>query len=259
MALSLSRFGSCLSSLVVCLASASLAAQGDGSFRDVTVVASGQRPGASARSLEGDERSDVVGREHGALAAQAEIFSRQVEALRLRLEALGVSGAGSPESLVEQRLVTAVSDLRQSEVQSRALRVALESILEALGVYLPVLQMSDAEAALVLRSRMNTAQLALNPVSSGAPVSVGSELAPGSVVVSVIQNLGVVLVSPGTDSQVRLGTPFLIERGGRVVGRARAVDVRARVCALVVESTVDGGVSGLGIIEGDSVRLDARR
>ena len=245
--------------LVACLASASPAARGDSSFKDVTLVSSRQGPGAAAAVLDVESRSEALEREHVALAAQNEVFARQIEALRLRLEALGMGGSGAGESLVEQRLVSAVNDLRHSEAQRKALRDSLQSLVDALAVYLPVLESSDAEAAVVVRSQLKSAHRSLG--AGSLPLEFAGSAGAGSraVVLSIERGLGVIVASTGAESQVRVGTPFVIERGDKVIGRARAVDVRARVCALLLDNSGLAGLQEGSITEGDSVRVDARR
>ena len=245
--------------LVACLASASPTARGDGSFKDVTLVSSRQEAGGAASVLDVESRSEALDREHAALAAQNEVFARQIEALRLRLEALGMGGSGAGESLVEHRLVSAVNDLRHSEAQRKALRDSLQSLVDALAVYLPVLESSDAEAAVVVRTQLKSAHRSLGVGSLPLEFAGSAGARSRGVVLSIEKGLGVIVASTGAENQVRVGTPFLIERGDKVIGRARAVDVRARVCALLLDNSGVAGLQGGSVTEGDSVRVDARR
>jgi hypothetical protein len=248
--------------LGACLALGIPAARGEGSLN-------GGREsvpsfvGSAFASGNGSSESGAVGgsrvgleRECAALAAQNEVFARQVEALRLRLEALGVSGASSVQSVVEQRLVSAVNDLRQSELDRKALREALASLCETLSVYMPILSKVDSEAALVLATRLKGGHQALSLSCQRNSVSGRQSGAAGSVVARVDRNLGVVVANGGADSQVRLGAPVLIERAGRMVGAGRAVDVRAQVFAVLVERVEEGQAWPK---EGDTVRMDIRK
>src|SRR3954470_12703850 len=62
---------------------------------------------------------------------EAEVFRRQAGELKLRLEALGVEGGSGATSKLEQRLLTAVNDLRHAEQDRGKLRESLLALTES--------------------------------------------------------------------------------------------------------------------------------
>jgi len=110
-----------------CLASVNPAACGEGSFSRVGVQDAQVRPVGVSESRESSlgDSSGGLAEQLSSAVAQNEVFTRQIEGLRLRLEALGFGGGATPSSLVEQRLLGAVSDLRNAERGRVSLRSAL--------------------------------------------------------------------------------------------------------------------------------------
>ena len=208
--------------------------------------------GSAGLSAEVDEsRYARLEREFSAVCAQNEVFARQLDALRLRLEAVGLDAGASASAAVEQRLLSAVSDLRQSEAQRRRLGEALDRLVGAVALFRSSV-VSDPEEALVLDNEVRTARRALGSEQSAS----GTDAAMGPVVLSANRQLGVFLASLGSDQQVRVGAPFRVERAGELVALARVVDIRSRVCAMAVESLADAAQFAR---KGDSLRLNTRR
>ena len=84
---------------------------------------------------------------------------------------------------------------------------------------------------------------------------VGAEVEPGTLevaqVLAVNPQLQVVVLNVGREAGTRVGMPFLILRGDRLIGRVRVVEVRRRVCGAVIEQ-VEKGVTPAA---GDAARV----
>jgi hypothetical protein len=241
-----------------CLALVLPAARGEGSLNNVGdsavagVLASGSEgPGSSL-----EKRFELLERDYAAAVAEKEEFARQNDALRLRLEALGCLGSGSYQSLVEGKLLRAVSDLRQSEQSRKTLLLVLKSMYDALIVHFDSLSKQDQEAAFVIENLLRLAGDALgNSYRSDSGLTRDRSVGRATIL-RLERSLGAVVVSFGSDSNVRTGAPIVFERGGTKVGLGRAVDVRPSVSAVVVER-VFNEKSWLAV--GDVVRADVRR
>jgi|GEM_PF-3890850 hypothetical protein len=70
-------------------------------------------------------------------------------------------------------------------------------------------------------------------------------------VVDVNARLQVVVLNVGREAGVRIGMPFLVLRGDRLIGRVRVVEVRRQVCGARIEE-VDKGVT---LAAGDAARV----
>jgi hypothetical protein len=241
-----------------CLALVLPAARGESSLNNVgdSAVAASLAGGSEGPGSSLEKRFDLLERDYAAVVAEKEEFARQVYALRLRLEALGCLGSGTAQSLVEGRLLKAVSDLRQSEQSRKTLLLVLKGIYDALIVHVDGVSKQDQEAAFVIESQLRLAGAALESSSKSDSALTKDRSVGRATVLRLEKNLGAVVVGFGSESSVRIGTPIVFERGGTVVGLGRAVDVRPSVSAVFVER-VFNEKSWLAV--GDVVRADVRR
>jgi hypothetical protein len=241
-----------------CIALVLPAARGEGSLNNVgdSAVAGRLASGREGPGISLEDRFELLERDYAAAVAEKEEFARQVDALRLRLEALGCVGNGTTQSLVEGRLLKAVSDLRQSEQSRKSLLLILKGIYDALIVQVDSLSRQDQEAAFVMENQLRLAGNALGYSSRTGSALTKDRSLGRATVLALEKNLGVVVVGFGCESNVRVGAPLVFERGSTVVGLGRAVDVRPSVSAVVVER-VFNEKSWLALE--DVVRADVRR
>jgi hypothetical protein len=224
-------------------------------------------------ALDSSERANAVLRQQLALARQqlagitdslvlanseSEVFKRETSDLKLRLEALGLDSASPDKALLEQRLLKAVSDLKIVEDQKDKLCDQLVRINEAILRYVKNASSVDGDARMALETEMRSSTQLLGIAGSLQPAAPSAANAAGSLtdarVISVKDELALIVANLGRRQGVRLGMPFQLLRDGRQIGLVRVVDVRESICGAVIQS-LDPSQR---VKVGDTLRVDAR-
>jgi hypothetical protein len=222
-------------------------------------------------ALESSERENTALRQQLALVRQqitaltdslvlanseSEVFKRETSDLKLRLEALGLDTASPDKALLEQRLLKAVSDLKIVEDQKEKLADQLVRINEAVVLYVKNASSVDGGARMALETEMrsSTGLLGvaggLQPAANNDP---GGSLTEARVI-SVKDELGLVVANLGRRQGAKLGMPFQVWHEGRKIGIVRVVDVREAICGAVFQSQDPSEKVKVG----DTLRVDAR-
>lgn len=166
---------------------------------------------------------------------ETEIFRRQALELKKRFEALGPN-ATADSRILEQRLLAAVSDLQKAEVDRKRLTEAMIRLSEAVLHYSKTAISSEPEARLTLETEIRNANQALGigfgEVVEGAAVS--TSLTDASII-SVKDDLSLVVVNLGRKQGVRAGMPFQVVRGSDFIGTVRVVEVREKFAGAVIQ------------------------
>jgi hypothetical protein len=168
---------------------------------------------------------------------EAEVFRRQAGELKLRLEALGVEGGSGATSKLEQRLLTAASDLRVAERDRAQLREALAGLTEAAKRFGQKATTPDAEAKRAFEEQLKDAarMLAVSSTSATQAVAVPGTLTDGKVI-SISDELALVVANIGSKQGVTAGMQFQVTRDNHIIGTVRVVDVREKIAGAVIES-----------------------
>ena len=171
--------------------------------------------------------------------SEAEVFRREAAELKLRMTALGVDGLSGDKSKLEQRLLKAVRDLQLVQGEKDKLADELVQLSEAVLRYTKVSTTSDAEARLALEARLRSVAEVLGiPGNSNGPAQTAAK--PGTLtdgmVVSIKEELSLVVANIGSQQGVRVGMPFKVIRDSRLIGTVRVVDVREKICGAVIQS-----------------------
>jgi hypothetical protein len=191
-----------------------------------------------------------------ASTAEAEIFKRQVQELALRMEALGTSTADP--SKLEQRLLQAVHDLQLSERSRKALSTQLLRMSELAQAFL---EKPDAEAKLVFQTELKRAEEIMVKAAVGDFAALEHKAAEPAAdlqngkVSAVKPELGCVVINLGTRHGVKVGMPFQVRRGTKLVATLRVVDARQGFAGTVIQNLVSDKDP---IKLGDTVRVDAQ-
>jgi hypothetical protein len=192
-----------------------------------------------------------------ATSGESEIFKRQSMELKLRIEALGLDTAGGDTAKVQQRLLTAVSDLRVMADEKKKLSEAIVRLSEAASLYAKTATGANAETRLALEAEIRNANLALGQSSPNAveATPVPSTISDGRAI-SLRDDLALVVMNLGRKHGVKVGMPFQVIRGDRFIGSVRVVDVREKVAGAVIQNLS----SEKDRIEvGDRLKVDARQ
>ena len=178
------------------------------------------------------------------------------EKLRLQMEGLGVAALDPTHTELQQRLLTALSDLRILEGHRRILTEALVGLSEASLGFAKTSSGGDAAA----RENLNKSLAAAERALSGSKLTVAAGAESGTLdnarVVSLKEDLGVAVLNIGSRQGVHPGMPFSIYRKDKPVARALVVDVRQSICGAVVQELVSKGEP---VRVGDTGRADTSK
>lgn len=185
--------------------------------------------------------------------AEAELFRRKYSDLQLRMEALGIESADKDRAKIEQRLLSAVSDLRLLQKERGQYRDQMLRLTEAVLRYLKTAQNGDAQARMELEAQLR----GINElIAKPAKASAGQATLMDGRVISVKEEWSLVVGNFGTEQGVKMGMPLRVMRDGKVVARLRVVDVRQRICGAVIQEK-DSGKGKIRV--GDRLQADARQ
>lgn len=188
--------------------------------------------------------------------SESEIFKRQANELTLRMEALGLDAASPDKGKLEQRLLQAVSDLKIVQTEKDKLAERIIRLSEAVLRYLKHASSTDGDARMAVETEMRGAAEALGvsqndmkPAANAAP----AQLTDGRVI-SVKEELALIVANLGREQGVKTGMPFQVWRGGERVGIVRVVDVRDKISGAVIQDLNNK----TKVQVGDRLRVDAR-
>jgi hypothetical protein len=186
--------------------------------------------------------------------AEAELFRRKFSDLQLRMEALGLESANKDRAKLEQRLLTAVSDLRLAQKERDEFRDQMLRLNESMLQYLKMSQGGDAQARMNVEAQLRkTNEIATR--SMAVPPAAQPSLMGGSVV-SVKDEWSFVVGDIGEKQGVKIGMPMRVMRGDKKIATLRVVDVRQRICGAVIQE-MDSGKEKIKV--GDRLQVDAKQ
>jgi hypothetical protein len=186
--------------------------------------------------------------------AESEFFKRQYGELKLRMEALGMESVGDNKEALEQRLLKAVRDLALIQKEKDGLSERLVALAETVLVYIKTAKVSNPQLRMDVEAQLRAANesLGIPARQVGNPAAVPADLTNASVI-SVKEDLALIVGNVGSKHGVKLGMPFRVTRGDHAVGEARVIDVRDRICGAIIE---DLSSTTETVKIGDQLRVD---
>jgi hypothetical protein len=184
---------------------------------------------------------------------QAEVFRRKYSDLELRMEALGLEAADKDRAKLEQRLLSAVSDLQLLQKEREQYR---EQSLRLSEVILHLLKTStggDAQARMEVEAQVRSLNELIAKADNPPPET--ATLMDGSVI-SVKDEWSLVVGNIGEKQGVKMGMPMRVMRGDQQIATLRVVDVRQRICGAVIQK-MDSEKEKIRV--GDRLQADARK
>jgi cell shape-determining protein MreC len=182
--------------------------------------------------------------------AEAELFRRKFADLELRMEALGLASASKDRAKLEQRLLTAVSDLQLAQKDRDQYRDQMMQLSETMLRYLKTAEGGDAQARMDVETQLRSMNALVDKSAKAQPQN--GSLLDGSVI-SVKEEWSFVVGNFGAREGVKIGMPLRVKRGDDVVAKLRVVDVRERICGAVIQ---ESGKEKIKV--GDRLEVDAR-
>jgi hypothetical protein len=182
--------------------------------------------------------------------AEAELFRRKFADLQLRMEALGLASASKDRAKLEQRLLTAVSDLQLTQKERDQYRDQMMQLSETLLRYLKTAEGGDPQARMDVETQLRSMNALVDKSAKAQPQN--GSLLDGSVI-SVKEEWSFVVGNFGAREGVKIGMPLRVKRGDDLVAKLRVVDVRERICGAVIQ---ESGKEKIKV--GDRLEVDAR-
>jgi hypothetical protein len=182
--------------------------------------------------------------------AEAELFRRKFADLELRMEALGLASASKDRAKLEQRLLTAVSDLQLAKKERDQYRDQMMQLSEVMLRYLKTAEGGDAQARMEVEAQLRSMNALVDKSTTTQPTT--GSLLDGSVI-GLKEEWSFVVGNLGAREGVKIGMPLRVKRGDEVVARLRVVDVRERICGAIIQ---ESGKEKIKV--GDRLEVDAR-
>jgi hypothetical protein len=184
---------------------------------------------------------------------QAEGFRRKSSDLELRMEALGLESADKDRAKLEQRLLSAVSDLQLLQKEREQYRDQSLRLSEAILHLLKTSTGGDAQARMEVEAQLRSLNELIAKADNPPPET--ATLMDGSVI-SVKDEWSLVVGNIGEKHGVKMGMPMRVLRGDRQIATLRVVDVRQRICGAVIQK-MDSEKEKIKV--GDRLQADARK
>ena len=183
---------------------------------------------------------------------QAEVFRRKSADLQLRMEALGLESADKDRAKLEQRLLSAVSDLQLLQKDREQYRDQGLRLSEAILHLLKTSTGGDAQARMDVETQLRS----LNALVAAADKAPAEPTLMDGNVISVKEEWSLVVGNVGEKQGVKTGMPMRVMRGDKLIATLRVVDVRQRICGAVIQE-MDSGKEKIRV--GDRLQADARK
>lgn len=186
---------------------------------------------------------------------EAELFRREYTDIKLRMEALGLESVGTDKSKLEQRLLKLVRDMQVLETEKERISEQLVQISEAVLRFLKDAVSVDPQARAELEAQLRSSAASLGYAPNAQTGNAVRVTLSDAMVMSVREEIGLIVVNVGAKSGVKLGMPFRVIRDGETIGTVQVVNVRDDISGAV---TQDLSSTKTKIKVGDRLRVDAR-
>lgn len=171
---------------------------------------------------------------------ESELFQKRWAEAQLRAQSLGVDFSDPATTQAQRQLVESVRALYLAEAERQRLTEQLQQLVA-------VVQTNGDVAGEVERSR--------SLLAAGEPAGPKVVGTAGTIqaarVLDVNDQLRVAVLNIGELQGARVGMPFAVFRGDRLIARAKVVEVRRRICGALIESVE----KGFGVTAGDTARV----
>ena len=188
---------------------------------------------------------------------ESELFQKRWQEAQLRAQTLGVNFADDAAAQTQRQLIESVRSLYLAEAERRRLVEQLQQLLATLetgGDIRGEAQRAKAFLGAVEKPAATNATPTAAP-SGNAETPRASGTLDAARVLEFNPKLRVVVLDVGAQQGARVGMPFIVLRGDRVIAQVRVVEVRQRICGALVEQ-VEKGVT---VTAGDAARVTKSR
>ena len=178
---------------------------------------------------------------------ESELFRKEWADAQLRAQTHGVKFGESYDSALQRELIESVRALHLAELERRRLVDQLKRLLAGLEGGADVMpEVARAKSLLTAIHPLTGDGATTNTSVMGQEPTLES-----AQVLEVNPNLRLVVLNVGLLHGVRVGMPFVVLRGDRVVAELKVVEVRRRICGALIDK-VDNDVT---LAAGDAAQV----
>jgi hypothetical protein len=167
------------------------------------------------------------------------------------MEALGLESANKDRAKIEQRLLSAVSDLRLMQKERERYRDQMLGLSEAIIHLLKTSTGGDALARMEVEAQLRSSGELVTKSENSSEAA--ATLMDGRVI-SVKEEWSLVVGNIGEKQGVKMGMPLRVMRADELIATLRVVDVRQRICGAVIQEMGSGKIK-----VGDRLQADANK
>ena len=176
----------------------------------------------------------ALGESLSAANAIAEERKKEYDKMLLHLEALGAESIDFESNGMQNRLKHALSDLNLIEKERQRLAETMLMLRDTISDYLKTAISSSAEERLKVEKAMRETDFVLGLTTKNDPTR--NRSVAGARVISVKEDLSLVVGNVGRIHGMRIGTPVRFQRLDRVLGHGKIIDVRDNISGIFVSS-----------------------
>jgi len=187
--------------------------------------------------------------------SEGEVFKRQSADLQLKLDAYGLAGLEKEPGKLEQRLLSAVRDLRVLKKQNEDATAQIVRLSEAVQMLIKTTDGIEPQARMSVEAELRKTNEVLGSPSVAKAQSLEANLSDG-MVVDLKEDLSLIVANIGTRHGVKVGMPFQVWRENKLIGTVRIVDARDRVSGGIIQNLE---TEKEPVKTGDRLRVDARQ
>jgi len=226
----------CTLLLAVCLADV----RADDKLENQELLLSLQVAAAKVQALEtaaaaAKDKGDALAQSAAAANAESNELKERYEKLRGLLEGLGLSAIETSRDQTQERLLSALSDMRILKEQRDALAESLIEMAESSMALMKSAPNADPAAADRVNKAITKADAVLVKAGGGQEAGAAVGDLQNARVVSLKADLGIAVLSIGAKDGVKPGMPFEIFREDKPVAKVLVTEVRNSVCGAVVQ------------------------
>jgi len=182
------------------------------------------------------DKNDALAQSAAASNQEALELKDRYERLRGLLEGLGIAALENNREQTQDRLLSALSDMRISEASRQKLADSLMELAEASLAFAKTVQNPDAVAG----DRLQKALVKAEATLAGASSRVAETTAPAADlqdarIVSLKNELGIAVIGVWARDGVKPGMPFEIFREDKPIAKVLVTEVRNSVSGAVVQ------------------------
>jgi FKBP-type peptidyl-prolyl cis-trans isomerase len=203
------------------------------------VIAAERNKALETQLAAAKEQNAALAQSVAAANAEAGQLKESYERLRGLLEGLGIGALENSTDQVQERLITALSDLRLADTQKKKAAEALMALAEATLAYVKTAQSTDDTAKKNLETAMEKTEAALRAANAQGGADVPAKSLHEARVVSLKPEFGVAVLDVGSRDGVKPGMPFEIYREDKPIAKVLVTEVRKAVSGAVVQENMN--------------------